>query len=95
LTPGTVALPDLRFTVAFMLSYKGAPLGVIAYVDAQGSPVLVCVIANRAPDAPIRTERRGDLSLASWSSGGRGYVVIGRVPEKRAGDLAQILENRI
>jgi hypothetical protein len=36
LTPDSVALPGLRFTVAFMLSYKGSPLGAIAYVDSAG-----------------------------------------------------------
>jgi len=95
LTPESVALPDLRFTVAFMLSYKGKPLGVIAYVDAQGSPVLLCVIDNHAPDAGMRSERRGELSLASWSRGGRGYLVIGRIPENEAAELAGMLEQRI
>ena len=36
LAPEIVALPDLRFTVAFMLSFKGSPLGAIAYVDGEG-----------------------------------------------------------
>ena len=95
LTPETIALPGLRFAVAFMLSYKGAPLAVIAYVDAQGAPVLLCVIDNRARDAPVRSERRGELSLASWSRGGRGYLVIGRIPEDKAVKLAGMLEERI
>jgi anti-sigma factor RsiW len=95
LTPESVALPGLRFTVAFMLSYGGSPLGVIAYVDAEGSPVLLCVIANQAPDAPIRSERRVDLSLASWSRGGRSHLVIGRIPEERALAFARTLENRV
>ena len=43
LTPESVALPGLRFTVAFMLSYNGAPLGVVAYVDPSGEPVLLCI----------------------------------------------------
>jgi anti-sigma factor RsiW len=95
LTPENVALPGLRFTVAFMLSHIGHPLGVIAYVDPTGAPVLLCVLANRAPDAPIRTERRGDLSLASWSDDGRSYLVIGHIPEEHALALAQILEPRV
>ena len=41
LTPENVALPGLRFTTAFMLSYEGSPLGVIAYVDPSGAPVLL------------------------------------------------------
>ena len=95
LTPDTIALPDLRFATAFMLSHGGYPLGVIAYVDPTGAPVLLCVLANRASDASIRTERRGDLSLASWSDDGRSYLVIGRIPEGRAVALAQILQPRV
>lgn len=95
LTPEIVALPDLRFTVAFMLSFKGSPLGAIAYVDAEGSPLMFCIIANHGPDAPLWSERRGDLALASWSREGRGYLVIGRLPEKRALELAQGLEKRV
>jgi anti-sigma factor RsiW len=95
LTPDDVALTGLRFTVAFMLAYGGSPLGAIAYVDTVGEPVLLCIIANQPPDAPTRSERRDDLSLASWSRGGRGYLVIGRIPEERAAALAQSLEGRI
>jgi anti-sigma factor RsiW len=95
LTPENVALPDLRFTTAFMLSYEGSPLGVIAYVDPSGAPVALCIIANHAPDAPIRSERRDDLSLAWWSSSGRSHLVIGRIPVDRAVALAQTLEKRI
>jgi anti-sigma factor RsiW len=95
LTPENVALPDLRFTTAFMLSYGGSPLGVIAYVDPTGAPVLLCILANRAPDAPMRSEQRGDLSLAWWSRSGRTHLVIGRIPEERAAALAQALEKRV
>jgi anti-sigma factor RsiW len=95
LTPETVALPGLRFTVAFMLSYKGSPLAAIAYVDAQGAPVLLCIIDNHAPDARVRSERRGELSLANWSDGGRGYLVIGGIPEKQAVEWAEMLKERI
>ena len=63
LTTAEVALPGLRFTVAFMLSYKGSSLAAIAYVDAEGSPLMFCIIANDAPDAPMRSEQRRELSL--------------------------------
>ena len=95
LTPENIALPGLRFTVAFMLAYEGSPLGVIAYVEPSGAPVLLCIIANRAPDAPMQSERRGDLSLAWWSSGGRSHLIIGRIPAERAVALAQTIEKRI
>ena len=90
-----MALPGLCFTVAFMLSYKGSPLAAIAHVDAEGSPVMFCIIADDAPDAPMRSERRGELSLASWSRGGRGYLVIGRIREGRALAFAETFEKRI
>ena len=95
LTPENVTLPGLRFTTAFMLSYDGAPLGVIAYVDPSGEPVLLCIIANDAPDATMRSKRRDDLSLAWWSRRGRSRLVIGRIPEERAVAFAQTLEKRI
>jgi anti-sigma factor RsiW len=95
LTPENVALPGLRFTTAFMLTYEGSPLGVIAYVDPSGAPVALCIIANDAPDAPMRSERRDNLSLAWWSRGGRSRLVIGRIPEERSVALAQTLEKRI
>ncbi len=95
LTPNNIALPGLRFTAAFMLAYERAPLGVIAFVDPEGAPVLLCIFANKAPDAAMRSERRGDLSLAWWSRDGRSYLVIGRMPEERATTLAQTLEKRV
>ena len=95
LTPENVALPGLRFTSAFMLSYGGSPMGVLAYVDPSGAPVLLCILANGAPDAPTHSERRGDLSLAWWSRNGRSHLVIGHVPEERAVTLAQMIEKRV
>ena len=95
LTPENVALPGLRFTTAFMLAYEGSPLGVIAYVDPSGAPVLFCIHANRTPDAPMRSERRGDLALAWWARGGRAHLVIGHISEDRAVALAQMLEKRV
>ena len=94
LTPENVALPDLRFTSAFMLSYGGSPRGVLAYVDPSGAPVLLCILANGAPDTPTRSERRGDLSLAWWSRNGLSHLVIGHVPEGRAVALAQMIEKQ-
>ena len=95
LTPESVALPGLRLAAAFMLAYDGSPLGVIAFVDPSGAPVLFCILAKSAPDAPMRSERRGDLSLAWWSHSGRRHLVIGPIPVERAVSLAQTLEKRV
>ncbi len=95
LTPETVALPDLRFTSAFMLSYGGASMAVIAYVDPSGAPVLLCILANGAPDAPTESERRGESSLAWWSRNGRSHLVIGRISQETAVALARTLEKQV
>ena len=94
LTPDNVKMPGLDFKVAFNLSYDGAPLGEIAYVDSTGAPVLFCVIANKEADAPLRSEKRDQFSLASWSRNGLSYMVIGRMPEQRVAELAQTLVTR-
>ena len=94
LTPENVTLPGLDFKVAFNLSYEGAPLGEIAYVDSTGAPVLFCVIDNKEADAPLRSEKRDQFSLASWSRKGLSYVVIGRIPEQRVSELAHTLVTR-
>lgn len=95
LTPETITLPHLRFTSAFMLSYGEAPMGVIAYVDPSGAPVLLCILANGAPDAPVASDTRGDLSLASWAQNGRSHLVIGRIPEETALTMARTLAKRV
>ena len=94
LTPENAALPGLDFKAAFVLSYDGAPLAEIAYADPTGAPVLFCVTANGGADAPARSERRDELSLASWSRAGREYLVIARMPEKRVAELASTLQAR-
>jgi anti-sigma factor RsiW len=96
LTPDNVKMPGLDFKVAFNLSYDGAPLGEIAYVDSTGAPVLFCVIANKEAeaDAPLRSEKRDQFSLASWSRNGLSYLVIGRMPEQRVAEFAQTLVTR-
>jgi anti-sigma factor RsiW len=94
LTPDNVKMPGLDFKIAFDLSYDGAPLGEIGYVDSTGAPVLFCVIANKEVDAPLRSEKRNQFSLASWSRNGLSYLVIGRMPEQRVAEFAQTLVTR-
>ena len=93
LTPENVSLPGLRFTTAFMLSYGGSPLWVIAYVDPSRAPVLLCILANRAPNGQ-RVESNA-ATLAWWSRNGRTHLIIGRIPQERAAALAQALEKRV
>ena len=94
LTPENLSLPGLSFRSADILSYDGAPLGEITYVDVRGSPVLFCIIANGGANTPNRSEKRDGLALSSWSRGERGYLVIGRAPEEQIAELAQTLKTR-
>ena len=94
LTPENLSLPGLSFRSADILSYDGAPLGEITYVDARGSPVLFCIIANGGANTPNSSEKRGGLSLSSWSRGERGYLVIGRGSKEQIAELAQTLRAR-
>jgi len=95
LTPDKISLPGLRFATAFILSYDGSPLGLIAYVDSKGAPVLFCIIANGGADAPARTQKRGEFSLTDWSRRGHGFLVLGRMPKEQIAEWAQTLEKRI
>ena len=94
LTPDKVAVPGLRYRSAFSLAYDDAPLAEIAYTDADGAPVLFCVIANGKPDAPARTVTREGLSYVTWSRARRSYMFVARMPEQRVADLAQSLSAR-
>jgi anti-sigma factor RsiW len=91
LTPDRIAIADGQFRGTQILSYDGAPLGQIAYVDPNGHPILFCIFANDQPDAAMKRESRGDYSLASWERGGRGYMVIARAPQDQLAELANAL----
>jgi hypothetical protein len=70
LTTDNLILPGLRFTSAFMLAYGGSPMGLIAYVEGSGTPVLLCILPNGVKNMRTDSERRGDLWLAWWAGHG-------------------------
>jgi anti-sigma factor RsiW len=93
LSPASIALPNLTFRRADLLTYDGAPLGQIAYIDADG-PIVFCIIRNDEKDAPVKTEKHEDLVIASWAHGRRGYLVAGRTSRERIAALAETLSAR-
>ena len=95
LTPAAVAAAGLDFRAAFSLGYEGTPLAEIAYVEATGEPVLLCIFRDGGADAPVRVERRESYALAAWTRAGREFLVIGRLPEARAAELARSLAARL
>jgi anti-sigma factor RsiW len=94
LTPERIAVPDLPFKRAEILTYDRAPLGQLAYLDPRSGPVLFCIIADSRPDAPISGATVGGFATASWAHGGRGFMVIGRLPSQRIAQIAGELAPR-
>jgi anti-sigma factor RsiW len=89
-----VGLPDLQFKGAVIFAYEGAPLGQLAYVDPATGPVLFCIIRDSEGDAAMETGKRDGFSVASWARAGRGYMLIGRLPQSRTAELADQLRRR-
>jgi anti-sigma factor RsiW len=93
LTPDALALPNLTINWADVLAYDGAPLGQIVYQDG-GNPIVFCIINNGHEDAPIETEMRAGVTIASWAHGGHSFLVGGHLPKARAIQLAGTLAAR-
>jgi anti-sigma factor RsiW len=94
LTPEGVALSGLQFKAAQIFAYNNAPLGQLGYIDPATGPVLFCIIRDSEPDAAIKAENRDGFAVASWARGGRGYMLIGRLPVAQIAGLADTLERR-
>ena len=94
LSPERTRIDNLAFKTATLLAYDGAPLGQLAYSDAQAAPVLFCIIADSRPDAPLVNEARGNFALTTWAHEGRGYMVIAHLPADRIAEIAGQLSQR-
>lgn len=79
------ALPELRFQRAELLQLNGRPLGLLAYLDATGAPLAVCILVRPAlpagappPAAPVFVQdTAGGLNLVHWDVQPYGFLVIG------------------
>jgi anti-sigma factor RsiW len=94
LKPERIALANLQFKGAQILSFDGAPLGELGYVDAATGPVLFCIINSSEPDAAMIAEKRRGFAVMSWAQAGRGYMLIGRLPANKMAGLADSLRRR-
>jgi anti-sigma factor RsiW len=59
------------------------------YTRANGRPVGVCLARLSGPPAPLSTEKRGDLRLASWKDDAFAYVVVGELDDAAIRDIAE------
>jgi anti-sigma factor RsiW len=95
LSAPTVAVPDLTFKRAQIFDYEGKPLGQIAYADATGEPVALCILKQRLPDIGLTTEERHGINIVYWSKAGRGYLLAGRLPLERLETMAAEVARRL
>jgi anti-sigma factor RsiW len=84
---------DLSPRRAELLQYDGAPLGQIGYLDGA-TPVAFCILRDGEPDAAFETSSRGGFAMASWAQGGRGFMLIGKIPLDRLTTLARSLKEK-
>ena len=95
LAPETVALPGLDLKGAILFHYDGKPLGQVSYLSTQYGPVAFCIIRNGREDAPLAFEERRGMNVAFWNDGGRGYLIIGTMPQEEIASLAETLAGRV
>jgi anti-sigma factor RsiW len=95
LAPGKVVLPGLGLKRAQIFALDGRPLAQIAYLPEGDGPIAFCIIAGVGADAPRRFEERLGSAVVYWSKGGRGYMLIGRVPREKLEGLAETLDARV
>ena len=84
---------DLSPRRAELLQYDGAPLGQIGYLDGA-TPVAFCILRDGEPDAALATSSRRGFAVASWAQGGRGFMLIGKIPLDRLTALAHSLKEK-
>lgn len=90
-----IALPELTFKRAQIFDYEGRPLGQIAYADAAGQPVALCILRQDLPEAGLTTEERHGINIVYWSKDGLGYLLAGRLPADRLEAMAADVARRL
>lgn len=76
------------------LRYDDAPLGQVGYLDGE-IPIAFCIMRDGEKDAPLTLGSHEEFASASWAKGGRGFMVIGKMPSGRIAAFARALQERI
>jgi anti-sigma factor RsiW len=88
-----LAVDDLSPRRVELLQYDGAPLGQIGYLDGA-TPVAFCILRDGEPDKALAASSRDGFAFASWAQGGRGFMLIGKIPVERLMALARSLKEK-
>lgn len=89
-----VSVTPLVFKRAQILQFQGMRLAQLAYLSGR-KPVAFCIVRNRASDRAPAVERRKGLAIVHWAQGGRGFMVIGDMPEEDLQRIAADLRTRL
>jgi anti-sigma factor RsiW len=95
LSPDKLTLPHVYLKRVQLFDYWEKPLVQLAYLSPQDGPISFCIIANGQPDQPPQFEERDGFNVVFWTTGGRGYLLIGKAPRQTLEALAAALATRV
>ena len=84
-----LASESLRFAGARMLVANGQPVAQLIYTRTQGLPLALCITRLGGEAAPLRLERHGAQSTATWRDGRYAYVAVGEADEAALRSMAE------
>ncbi|MEL6216422.1 MAG: hypothetical protein AAFQ99_12195 [Pseudomonadota bacterium] len=81
----------LQFRFSRILDFNGKPLGQLAFVDQNNTPMFYCIIASAKPDGEPKLEVVQDQQMVHWVDGQIGHLIIGRQDFENLEKIAQLL----
>ena len=94
LTEEQLALDGMALQRAQILSFEGAPLAQVAFLDNAGIPIALCIMQGDSSEARAQIEIAG-LNAATWSGGGYSYILIGPTDAGKLDTAASVLQSRL
>jgi anti-sigma factor RsiW len=95
LSPKAVELPGVVLKRSQILKYDTTPLAEINYLDANASPMALCIVPSSQPATGLQVEVRRGLNIAFWNDGHHAFMVIGRQSLTSLEQVAQSITGQI
>lgn len=85
---------DLTLARAQVLGFFGKPLIQIAYKDAKGMPIALCIIAkpNVAPKDSTKFEVLQGMASATWETATHQFLLIGNSEQENIKDWSGVMQ---
>jgi len=71
------------------LSWQGKPVSMVCFDPGQGETLYLFVLAENKQQTPDIEKVKG-LSTATWSDGGKVFILAGRLPPAQIAELARL-----